>query len=138
MSQVRDFHSEAMRLAHLAIVARHNNDLAQAEIFARQALEYERKAADLIPEALESEPTRSILYRSAASLAYQCKDLAVSLRLIAKGLSGYPTFQVEAELRGLYEQVKFEQTLEARGLSLAEDELQISMNGSGVGFGTIL
>jgi hypothetical protein len=138
MSTVRDLHKEAMRLAHLAVVARHDDDLVRAEALARQAFEYERQAADLIPEARESEPTRSILYRSAASLAYQCKDLSTSLRLIAKGLSGYPTPQVEDELRSLYEQVKFEQSLQARGLNLAEDELQISMNGSGVGYGTVL
>ena len=90
MTTVKELHDKAMRLAHLALVARHNQEWTQAEDLAREACKYETQAADLVPEGQASEPTRSILYRSAASLAYQSKDFRMAERLIIKGLLGYP------------------------------------------------
>jgi hypothetical protein len=138
MTTVREFHDEAMRLAHLAVVARHGQDWAHAQELSRQAYEYEVQAADLIPEAAASEPTRSILYRSAASLAFQCKEFGIAQRLIAKGLSGYPPPRVEQELKDLYEQINFESHLQVRGVTLDNEDFQLSMQGSSVGYGTIL
>lgn len=103
MSNVRELHDRAMQLAHLAMIARHNQEWERAEALAREASAFETHAAELIPEDQASEPTRSILYRSAASLAYQCKEFSVAQRLIAKGLSGFPPPQVEQELKDLYE-----------------------------------
>ena len=80
MKTVRELHDEAMRLANLAMVARHKQDWPQAEALARQSYEYELQAAELLAEGKESEPTRSILYRSSASLAYQFKDFATAQR----------------------------------------------------------
>lgn len=71
-----------------------------------KTVEYdEAQTANLLPEGPNSEPTRAILYRSAASLAYQCQEFQVAQRLIAKGLSGYPPPQIEQALKTLYEQV---------------------------------
>ena len=105
MSTVRKLHDKAMKLAQLSLVARHEGKTEQAEELARQAYECESQAAELVPEDKSSEPTRSILYRSAASLAYQCRELSTAQRLIGKGLSGYPPPQIEQELKDLYEQV---------------------------------
>ncbi|MEW6227282.1 MAG: hypothetical protein AB1700_04200 [Bacillota bacterium] len=107
MDSVRELHDKAMKLAQLAIAARHSQDFERAEQLARQAYEHEAQAAELIPLAESSEPTRSILYRSAASLAYQCKEFHIAQRLIVKGLSGYPPPEIEQELKDLYEQVSF-------------------------------
>jgi hypothetical protein len=138
MTTVRELHDKAMELAHRALVARHNDQWDEASSLARQALLFERQAAELVPLIESSEPTRSILYRSAASLAYQCRDYKSAQRLIAQGLSGYPPLQVEKELQDLYEQVKFESDLLKHRVSLANEELEISLQGSGVGYGTIL
>lgn len=138
MSKLRDLHDEAMRLANLAMVARHNQEWEKAEALARQAYEYELQAAEITPEAKESEPTRSILYRSSASLAYQFKDFASAQRLIARGLSGFPPPQVEQELKDLYEQVNFERHLQVRGVELENEDFQMSIHGQFVGWGTIL
>ena len=138
MSSVRELHNEATRLAQLAMVARHEGDLDRAEALARRAYEYEVQAADLIPYDESSEPTRSILYLSAASLAYQCKELHAAQRLIAKGLSGYPPPRTEQDLKDLYEQVKFEYHLQERDIVLEDEDLQLSMQGEAVGFGIIL
>ena len=138
MSSVRELHDKAMNLAQLAVLALHSQDWKRAEELARQAYEHEAQAAELIPLGESSEPTRSILYRSAASLAYQCKEFATAQRLIAKGLSGFPTPQVEQELKDLYEQVNFEHHLKVRGVTLENEDLQLSLQGKGVGFGSIL
>lgn len=74
MKSVRELHDKAMELAQLALVAYQNRDFDKAENLAYQAYENEIQAADLVPEGQSSEPTRSILYRSAASLARQCKE----------------------------------------------------------------
>lgn len=138
MSDVRQLHNRAMELAQLAIVAREKGEGQKAEDLARQAYGYEAQAADLIPEAESSEPTRSILYRSAASLAYQCKELQIAQRLIAKGLSGHPPPQVEQELKDLWDQVNFEYHLQEQNVVLEDDDLQLSMLGRAVGSGMIL
>jgi hypothetical protein len=138
MSTVRELHDGAARLAQLAMVARHKGERKRAKDLARQAYEYELQAAELVPDDKSSEPTRSILHLSAASLAYQCKEFQTAQRLIAKGLSGYPPPTVEQDLKNLFEQVNFEYHLQVHGVTLEDNDLQLSMVGKGVGFGVIL
>jgi hypothetical protein len=138
MTSVRELHDEAMRLAQLTLIARQHGKHKEAQALARSAYQHEREAAFLVPEGESAEPTRSILFRSAASLAYQCGELLAAQRLIAEGLSGYPPAQVEMELKELYEQVNFELELELQSITVEEDELDILLRGKGVGFGTIL
>ncbi|MEW6351189.1 MAG: hypothetical protein AB1646_19195 [Thermodesulfobacteriota bacterium] len=137
MSKVRELHDEAMRLAHLALIARRETNEQEAETLAAQACRLESEAAGLIPEEEASEPTRSILYRSSASLAYQAKDLVLARRLVAKGLSGYPPPQVERELKDLFEQVAFESDLRERQQFLDDKDLELTFRGKSVGSGII-
>jgi hypothetical protein len=138
MATVRELHKEAMRLAQLALIARNSGDLAQAEGIAHQAYQYEAQAAYSVPEGKTSEPTRSILFRSAASLAYQCKEFDTAQRLIAEGLTGYPPEQVEKELKDLYSQVTFGQYLQAHQMLLSDEDLRLNLKGDSIGFGTII
>jgi hypothetical protein len=105
MNTVRELHDQAMRLAQQALVARESGDLARAEVLARQALPLEIQAAERIAKVPANEPTRAILYRSAASLAYQCQDFAAAQRLVAEGLAGSPPPRVEQELKDLAEMI---------------------------------
>lgn len=105
MSKVKELHDKAMRLAHLALTARQMDNEATAETHAREACEYETQAAHLVPKEQAAEPTRSILYRSAASLAYQSKDFVKAHELIAEGFAGFPPPWVAQELRDLAEQI---------------------------------
>jgi hypothetical protein len=138
MSTVRELHDKAAKLAQLAMIARHEGERERAEDLARQAYEYESQAAELVPDDKSSEPTRSILYLSAASLAYQCREFQTAQRLIAKGLSGYPPPRTEQDLKDLFEQVNFEHHLEVRDVILDDSDLQVSMMGKTVGFGMVL
>ena len=107
MNQVKDLHREAMRLVDEADSARRKGNLAVARERLRQAFNHERQAADLVASDLSQEPTRSVLHRSAASLALECGALREAERLIAVALSGNPPDEIAEELRDLLEQVYF-------------------------------
>lgn len=54
---------------------------------------------------MNEEPTRSVFYRSAASLALQCEEFRETERLIATALSGNPPNEIAEELRDLLEKL---------------------------------
>lgn len=138
MSTVRDLHDKASELAQQARLARYEGNMERAEDLARKAFQYESRAAELVPAERSSEPTRSILYLSAASLAYQSKHFDVARRFIARGLSGYPPSRLEQELKDLFQQVGFEEHLQASGVVLEETDLELSLAGKSVGHGMVL
>lgn len=104
LKTVRELHDRAMALAQLALVARHHGLLKQAQILTYRAVEHEFRAANLVPEDQSSEPTRSILYRSAASLAYQCGNLSLAKQLIAKESAACSDTQ--AQSKDLFQHIK--------------------------------
>ena len=106
MKSVKELHKKAMDLAEFAFVAKLRGDSVKAEGLLRQAFEYESQAARLVPDEPSSEPTRSILYSSAATLALDCHELCKAEQLIAEGLAGNPSSEIEQELRDLYKQVR--------------------------------
>jgi hypothetical protein len=107
MIQLKDLHHEAMRLVDEAELARRGGNLDVARERLHQAFDRERQAADLAAGDLSQEPTRSVLHRSAASLALECGALREAERLIAAALSGDPPAEIAEELRDLLEQVYF-------------------------------
>lgn len=135
MSRVQECHSIAMDLAEAAFVAKLNGNLEQADSLFRQAFLKEREAAQLVQDHLAEEPSRSILHRSAASLAIDCGELREAERLIAFALTGNPPTEIAEELRDLLEQVNFHRHLDLIGVALESDELQMSIAGKSVGYG---
>ncbi|OAD22641.1 hypothetical protein THIOM_001545 [Candidatus Thiomargarita nelsonii] len=59
------------------------------------------EAAMLLLNDYEIEPTRSVLFRSAACLALDFDDYREAERMIAFGLSGNPPLEILEELREL-------------------------------------
>ncbi len=108
--RIKDLHHEAMRLADQASDLRRRGAEQEANARLRQALEHERQAAELAAPELSLEPTRSVLHRSAATLAWQCGEYREAERLITTALSGSPPETVAEELRDLLLQVYFEQS----------------------------
>lgn len=129
MNEINKLHDEAMNLAGLAAVAKVKGDLQQADKLLRRAYENEAKAAHLMLDVSLPEPTRSVLFRSAASLAIDCNELREAEKLISLGLAGNPPPDVTEELRDLFERVNFHRHLDLRGVVLEEDELQLSIAG---------
>ncbi|UBF26676.1 hypothetical protein K9N68_01320 [Kovacikia minuta CCNUW1] len=120
MSQIQALHQQAMDLAEIATTARLKGDLAQVRLVLRQAFEKEVQAAALIANDLNAEPTRSVLHRSAASLAIDCGEIQIAERLIATALMGNPPKEIAEELRDLFVQINLRQYFERRGIPLNE------------------
>ena len=124
-----------MEIADQAAVARRRGLLDLALRLTDQAFEMEREAAQTIESRLDLEPTRSVLHRSAASLALECNKSREAERLIGRALSGNPPEEIAEELRDLLEDVYFRRHLALRGIELQPDEFQLSLYGKGVGLG---
>ena len=123
MTQVNVLHREAMDLAELSQVAKLRGEVEQSNHLLRQAFVQESIAASLIANHWETEPTRSVLHRSAASLAIECGEFEIANRLIATALSGNPPAEIAEELQDLFIQINLRQYLQRRGLALDEDKL---------------
>jgi hypothetical protein len=95
---IETLHQSAMLLAQEAETTR---DTARSQTLFRAAFEKEREAAELLQDRLDLEPTRSVLFRSAASLAVDCRDFAEAERLLEKGLAGRPPADIANEMRDL-------------------------------------
>jgi len=135
MKNVQQLHEKAMDLAEMALVAKLKGESQRANQLFRQAYENEAQAANLMLDKSAPEPTRSILYRSAASLALDCKKFREAEKLIGAGLAGNPPEEIAEELRELYEKAIFYRHLASRGVSLESDELLMSLAGRAIGFG---
>lgn len=128
MSEIQMLHQHAMDLAEAAAVARLRGTPEQAAQLTRQAFEQETQAATLIASTPDAEPTRSVLYRSAASLAIECGELQTAERLIATALSGNPPPEIAEELKDLFIQINLSQYLKRQGIDLNINELQKLVN----------
>ncbi|MEM7537967.1 MAG: hypothetical protein AAF639_37700 [Chloroflexota bacterium] len=98
MSNVRELHNQAIAYAQQAMREAHLQNEHKRVRLVSEAMKYETQSAELLPAEKSAEPTRSILYRSAASFAYQAGNLQEAEQLIVKGLSGYPTPTTKAQL----------------------------------------
>lgn len=105
---VRELHQQAMAMALAgdAYVYREQGDLAKAIELDARALPIEISAAEMVSLELENEPTRGILYRSAASLAYLAGELEEAERLIECALAGWPTERTCGELEDLWKLIQ--------------------------------
>jgi len=91
-------HIRAMDIAEEAFIANHKGKEGEAVRLYREAYELEAKAAELLSNMKDLEPTRSVLYRSAASLAMQVGELDEAFRLACEGLAGNPPAEIAEEL----------------------------------------
>jgi hypothetical protein len=91
-------HDKAMELAALALLARQRGDEKKAKPLFREAYDLEREVADKIAPT-DLEPSRSVIHRSAATLAVDCGEYREAEKLAMIGLLGNPPASIEAELR---------------------------------------
>ncbi len=125
MSQIQELHQQAMDLAQTAQVAKLTGNLQKAEQLFRQAFEKELLATELVASNLEAEPTRSVLHRSAATLAIDCGDVHTAERLIAIALSGNPPQEIAEELKDLFIQINIHKYFARRGIAFDEAKLLV-------------
>lgn len=107
--QINQLHDEAMRRMDEALDAERRGDEHAAQAAFRQAFQLERAAAELLLTlADQPEPSRSVLLRSAASLARDAGQCGESLRLIQIALAGEPPAEIAEELRDLLAAIEHE------------------------------
>jgi hypothetical protein len=90
VKEVNKLHNEAMSWAEKAVVARQHNNNELAIAYSKKAFLLESDAAKLIPNEPSSEPTRSILYCSAAWLALNANDFCNARIMALECLKGNP------------------------------------------------
>jgi hypothetical protein len=98
---MNEAHNQAMVLAEQAFAARRRDDQASATQLARRAFILEKQVA----EQSQTEPSRSVLHRSAATLALDCGEYREAERLIAAALAGDPPGPIANELREVLDAV---------------------------------
>ncbi len=137
MKEINNYHNNAMDKAELAFIKKNHGKLEEASELFSEAYKLEKKAALKLLSKYDMEPTRSILFRSAASLAYNYNDYTEAEKMIAHALTGEPPEIIREELRNLYDQINFERHLKLKGIKLEDNELQFSISGNSVGYGFI-
>jgi len=131
--EIKAIHREAMEKTDRALEARQRGELSVKAQLLREAFDLESRAAKLASGS--AEPNRSVLLRSAASLALDCNLLVEAEKSICTALAGDPPDEIAEELRDLLEQVNFRRHLRLRGVTLQPGEIQMSIAGRAIGFG---
>jgi uncharacterized protein DUF955 len=103
VSTTRELHDKAMELFDTSFFARRKGDESEMMSILADALKSECAAADSVAPDQSLEPTRSVLHRSAASMALQLRDVKTAIRYVQGGLAGQPPEEIKRELSALYE-----------------------------------
>lgn len=132
---IKELHTKSMEVADLAFVSKSKGDADLALNYFKAAFDLERTAISQLIEKNIGEPTRSVLLKSAASLALNSGLLREAEKLIALALSGEPPSDIAEELRNLLETVNFNRHLALRGVIVNPTELQMVIAGNSVAYG---
>ena len=111
MTEASDFNAKesyikASLLSQEAFMCIVHGKEAEAIPLYEQAFELEREAALSLLNREDVEPTRSILFRSAAALAKKCHRYRDSEKMIGHGLAGNPPDYVAEQMREIYDDIR--------------------------------
>lgn len=121
MTKARDLHEKAMEFYDEAFFAKRKGDASSANKFSRKALELEIQAAEILKDDLDKEPSRSVLYRSAALIAIDCKEYSQAEELIETALAGNISNTTAEELRELLKRVRYKQHSISQEVNLSDE-----------------
>ena len=110
LERAKIIHDKAMTLAQEAIMARIWKDETKAQLLYKQSFDLEREAANIYAERHDKEPIRSILYRSAASLAIECRLFQEADLLIQQGQSSNTPIDVMDDFQELKDKMQLSNT----------------------------
>ena len=94
-----------MDLFELALLTARDGDTEASRRLLKEALEKETAAADSVADDYDLEPTRSILHRSAASIALRIGNVQKAKQYVDAGLAGRVPQDMRAEMITLREQI---------------------------------
>jgi len=135
MNSVNNFHKKAMEFADLGLKKRAHGNAEDSLVCFEQALRYELKAINELDQ--KDGLAWSVLHRSAGTLALDCRDFRQAEKIVATALAQEPHPAIAEELRDLWEQIHFQRHLDLKGITLQEDEIQLSLSGQEVGNGFV-
>ncbi|AQG81328.1 hypothetical protein [Spirosoma montaniterrae] len=98
---LKEQHRQAMAYAQEAMLAERDKNGEQAILLYRKAFNLEKEVAMSFFSDEQKQPTRAVLFRSAAALAKNCGEYEEAQRLIRYGLSGNPSAAIVTELTAL-------------------------------------
>jgi len=105
VKKCNELHDLAMSLADQAYDAEKQGDTGKAKAHFAAAFEAEKKSAMILSDEYEIEPSRSVLFRSAAWLAIKAEKYREAEKMAAFGLSGSPPPPVDKELREVFKHI---------------------------------
>lgn len=129
MSEVKKLHSQAMDMYELCLLKKHSKDYNAYEKLLKQAYQQEKKAAFLLINKFDIEPTRGILFASAANMAIEAGEWVDARKLIGQGLAGDISQELDYELKDLLQRIDFERHLSTHNVSLEPFEVQMTFEG---------
>lgn len=91
----------------------------------RRITDREAEADQMVADDLAAEPTRSVLHRSAPSLAIECGELQIAERLIVRAFAGVPPVHIAEELKDLFMQINLRNYLTRQGIELTNAQMPL-------------
>lgn len=128
-------HNQAMDIAEEAIIKKRILKPDEVKRLFEKAYRLEKEAALSLKDHPEEEPDRSVLFRSAASLAFNAGLLRDAEIMVNYGLAGNPPEEIAGELRDLYQSINFSHHLKNSDVILGDDEYQLVIAGPAIGHG---
>ena len=102
---IRSSHKKAMELVKNANLQFEQGEFDKYNELIEQAFYLEKESAEFLKEKIDVEPTRSVLYRSAANLAFSLKRYEDAYLLAFEGLNGKPFPEIKGELNNLLQSI---------------------------------
>jgi chaperonin GroEL len=120
MKEAAEDHLRAMELAEMAVISRLSEGGVGWMGLMREAFQHEARAARSIPNDRKQEPSRSVLFLSAASMAMEVREFPDALGLAAAAFEGYPPVEIAIQLEQLLHSFKRQEFTEHTAATLEE------------------
>ena len=105
MNSTHNLHEQAMDLAEDAFLAQKIGDKTTFVQLSKEAFLLEKSAALSLLNQPDAEPSRSILFKSAAFLAFDAQEFQECRDMITYTLLGKPDATIKAEMNQLFAEV---------------------------------
>ena len=135
MNSINNLHKKAMECADLGLKKRARGNAKDSLVYFEKALRYELAAIKELDQ--KDGLAWAVLHRSAGTLALDCRDFRQAEKIVATALAQEPDPAIAEELRDLLEEIHFQRHLDLKGITLQEDEIQLSLSGQEVGNGFV-
>lgn len=124
-------HKRAMEIAELAVKKSGEKEHELASVLYAAALQHEMSVVNLLRDQYDIEPSRSIICRSAATLALDCGKIDDAERIAATGLAGNAPPEIASELRDILFEVQYLRHVGASP-AMSEDVVRLTISGPAI------